>query len=86
MVAPMGVPSPRAHAQEDPQEDEPILGVNFSDSFEEEEASPVPRFRTRANERRNAASHMEHTIPMVFRHIAFTNSAPITGTPVSKPT
>jgi hypothetical protein len=85
-VAPTGVPSPRVHAKVDPQEDEPILGVNIFDSFEEEEMILTPRYLTRDNARCNATNHVEHTIPMIFWPISFTNIAPITGTPISKPT
>jgi hypothetical protein len=85
-VAPPGVPSPRLHAQAELQEDEPRLGVNIFDSVQEEEVIPAPRYRTRANARRNAANHVDHTIPRVFLPIAFTNSTPLTWTPISKPT
>jgi hypothetical protein len=41
-VAPTGVPYPRVHAQADPRQGEPLLGVNIFDTFEEEYVTPTP--------------------------------------------
>jgi hypothetical protein len=75
MVAPTNVRYPRVHAQADPYEDEPIVGINLLGSFEEEDVLPAPRYNTRSNARRNAANHVTHTASRIFRPIDFSNSA-----------
>jgi hypothetical protein len=85
-VVPTGIPSQRVHAHANPQEGDPILGINLFESFEEEDNIPEPQYRTRANARHHSGNHVAHTVPRIFLPITFANSTSLTGTPISKPT